>query len=334
MLVKPATPAPARTAGPGQSSARAPLTDQSQFALKLEELTAEPASAYTPPLIVSTHADEGRGKSRLLGTMPGDIGVIFTERKSRDTVLATAREYGRRVIGPHIDLVRTGNPMQIALLPDACITLDTLRGTPECSGNVKDEDIVKYAERKMDEVSKRIPLDGAQPMCCARHYYRWFVNRVKSVAFRMAEMPNIRSIGIDTFGQLCDDFLFACYGRNDRIIPLERRSYNQEVRDFLNAIACKNLLLTHHTATIWENNKPTGKTKPMNAFSKLGHYTSVAVKQDRQEVGTGLRYTLSVLDCPANTALIGKRELLVNEDVDFFHLAMEVYPRADPETFA
>ncbi len=289
--------------------------------IPLVEVSAN-GSAYQEPLIVSTFGDEGGGKSRLIGTAPGDIGVIPMEGKTRASVLKAAAEFGRKVIMPERDLIRTGNAMILAMLPAACVTEDRFK-------SMRPEDAVKTAEREMEEISKEIRLDGPQPDCCARHYYRWHINRVKSVAFRMADTPSIRTIGIDTFGQWVEDCLFANYGRTDKIMPLDKKSFNQEVRDFLNAISHKNLILTHHAAQIWEQNKPTNKYKPASSFAKIGHYTNVAVRQSRRKVPVDGEptYTLSVLDCTANVGLIGT-DLLYDGDITFSNLANAVFEDA------
>jgi hypothetical protein len=113
------------------------------------------------------------------------------------------------------------------------------------------------------------------------------------------------------------------------------------VRDFLNAISHKNLVLTHHSATVWVENKPTNRTKPANSFSKIGHYTSVAVCQTknrnpRRDPATGELmdpvYKLQVMDCTANAPLSGMYEL-TDENVTFSNLAMAVYPDSEFETW-
>lgn len=286
---------------------------------------------YQEPLIISTYGDPGAGKSNLIGTAPGDIGVVPMEHKSRQSVLRSAEIFDRKVIMPARDLIRAGNPMLIALLPAVCITADIY-----ASKNWKDEDKEKQAARDVEAISKSITLDGPQPDCCALHYYRWHINRVKSVAFRMAELDTIKTIAIDTFGQFVEDMLFANYGRTDKIIPLEKKSFNQEVRDFLNAISHKNLILTHHSAQIWKENKPTNKTKPASSFAKIGHYTSVAIHQWRdetKELGEG-RYGVDVLDCTANAGLIGASSIMTDDEVCFLNLAMKVYPDSDPDYWA
>ena len=231
-------------------------------------------NSYQEPLAAMVYGDPGGGKSRFIATSPDPIGVIPLERKTRQTVLHTAKELNKRVIMPEIDLIRPARAALTSVMPEACVV------APK---GLKPEDGEKYVEREMQKKAAAIPLDGEQPTCCTRCYYRWHVNREKSVAFRMAERTDIRTIAIDTFGQFVDDVLFANYGRNERIMPLDRKSFNREVSDFLNTISHKNLILTHHSSTIWRDNKPTNKTKPASSFSKIGHYATVIAHLERED---------------------------------------------------
>lgn len=288
----------------------------------------EAAMDYQEPLVISTYGGPGSGKSRLAGTAPGAIGLIPTERKSRQTVLRTAAEFGRKVIVPEIDLIRTDNPMLLGMMAQSCVVVGDDKHKNWTPGQIQDE---------MQRLSALIKLDSARPSCCQRHYFRWHVQRVKSVAFRMADDPSIRTIVIDTFGALVDDISYANYGITGVIDPKEfgfapREDMNKEVREFLNCISHKNLVLTHHSSDVWKDGKPTNQTKPMSAFSKIGHYTSVMLEQVRNDkvAGDGAgRYVCRVKDCQANASIIGL-DLLMDEDVSFATLAQQVYPESDP----
>jgi hypothetical protein len=287
--------------------------------IQLIELT----ESFQEPLAVMVYGDPGSGKSRLLGSAPDPIGLVPMERKSRQSAVKMAQEMGKRIIAPEIDLVRAARAMLTDTMPEACVSPE--KYIPK----YKMEDAVKIAEGEMQKKAGAIKLDQDAPKCCQRCYYRWHANRSKHVAFRFAQDPDIRTIGIDTFGQLIDDMLFACYGRNERIMPLDRKTFNREVMEFLNVIAVKNLVLIHHTSTIWKDNKPTNKTKPMSSFSKIGHYVNVVVKMERDEdvaEGDG-RYKLTVEDCQANASLIGY-DMLTDDLITFGGLARLVYPDA------
>jgi len=302
----------------------------------IELVEIEPGQ-YQEPLIIALFGNQASGKSRLIGTAPGPIGLVPLERKSRQSVLDAAQEFGRKVISPSIDLIRTERAMLLDTIPFACVTEDS----PEFKAYGA-EDKVKKAEYAMQAKAKEMRLDSEMPMCCQRCYYRWHANREKAVALQMAERPDIQTIAIDTFGQFIDDMYFANYGRNDRIAPLDRKSFNREVVDFINAINHKNLILTHHSAEVYKDNKPTGKTKPKSTFSKLGHYVSVEIemlrdydaikfnqkKLETQEARTV--YTMVMKDCQANPSIIGLE--LTDDMISFETLALQVYPDA-PDGF-
>jgi hypothetical protein len=279
----------------------------------------EADGSYQEPLIVSTYGPEGSGKSAFCGTAPGAIGVLPTEHKSRQSILKSAEEHGKRVILPEIDLVRSSRPMLLDSMPAACVVAEGGRAnwTPAAVAG------------EMARIGKSMTLDGDTPSCCQQHFYRWHVGRAKSVLFRMYDMVEIKTIVIDTFGQLVEDLLFANYGRTDSIMPLDKKSFNQEVRDLLNNLSGKNLILTHHESAVWKDNKPTTRTKPTSSFNKLGHYTSVMIHQKRdvsKALGDG-RYVVTVDDCQANVELIGL-DLLVDEGIAFQNLAALVYPES------
>ena len=137
----------------------------------------------------------------------------------------------------------------------------------------------------------------------------------------------------------------SAYGRNEHLMPLDRETLNREVSGFIIAISNKNLIFTHHSATIWKDNKPTSHTKPMSSFSKLGHDVSVEIEMMRDD-GPLKRnqdprrpedkpmesvYTMTVKDCQANPELVG-RDLLFDESINFQNLSALVYPDA-PEGY-
>lgn len=316
---------PTRTApSAARSNGTTPTGSGSEYAIPLVEVDT---GMYQEPIALVLSGEPGAGKSRLIGTAPGKIGVLPMERKSRQSILTAAAEFGKRVVMPEIDLIRTSRAAMVSVMPEACVSPDDYKA-------MRPEDAVKRAEGEMQRKAERMPLDGETPTCCQRCYYRFHANRSKSVALRMAKMDDISTIGIDTFGQLVDDILFANYGRNERIMPLDRKCFNREVCDFLNEISCKNLILTHHLSTIWKDNKPTKATKPASSFSRIGHYATVAAKMmrnDERKADEPL-YTLTIEDCQANASLIGV-ELLADEGITFPNLARFIYPDAPDEAW-
>jgi len=311
-----------KSQAPSRTSPTTAPANGNDYAIPLVEVTT---GMYQEPIALMLSGAPGAGKSRLIGTCPGKIGVLPMERKSRQSILRAAEEFGRTVIMPEIDLVRTARASMVGVMPEACVTGDDFKG-------MRPEDATKKAEGMMQRKAEMMPLDGETPTCCQRCYYRYHANRSKSIALRMAQREDIRTIGIDTFGQLVDDMLFANYGRNERIMPLDRKCFNREVCDFLNEISCKHLVLTHHVSTVWKDNKPTKQTKPASSFSRIGHYATVMARMERdddrspKQIADGEPlYKMVIEDCQANARLIGV-ELLADDAISFASLARLVYP--------
>lgn len=307
------------------------LNQPARSAAQPVQLIEASLAGLVEPIVMSVYGDAGSGKSKLIGSAKGKIGAIPMEHKSRMSILRAAEQYGKVVVMPEINLIRGSRPMLIDSIPPACVMESAKLTTAQ-------------AETEMRRMGKAFRLDEPAPECCQRHYYRWVANRTKSVAFRMAEREDIGTIAIDTFGQFVEDILFATYGRVESIMPLDRKDFNQEVRDFLNAICHKNLILTHHSADEYtgsgKESKKTGRTKPRSSFSKIAHYTSVVVEmkfEDRKPMRThnpetgeidedpgGRHWSLTVRDCQANPELIGL-ELLHDGEIRFGRLAEMVY---------
>src|ERR1035438_7752523 len=250
-------------------------------------------ATYHDPMVVCASGTPGSGKSRFISTAPG-VGLIPTEFKSKGTVLKDAAKLGRQVLCPDQEMIRVGDPLALANMPNTCLV-------------VGDKRFPKPADLQdaMQEIAATIKIDGPPIFCCKRHYYRWHVNRVKSVAYSMLYDDRVKTIAFDTFGQFVDDVSFANYGLAGLIDPGEfgfapRQDMNQEIRDLLNALNRKNLILTHHLADVWENGKPgIGRKKPKSQFSGIGHYATVMVqfaRYDANNWGDG-KYQLFVKDC-------------------------------------
>lgn len=287
--------------------------------------------SYQEPLVVGLFGAPGSGKSRLLGTAPGAIGLIPTESKARQTVLKIAKEFGKKVILPAIDgvetsLIRTANPMMLASLPQSCIVIGDALHKNMSPGAIQDE---------MQEIAASITVTSPHPTCCQRHYYRWHVNRVKHVAYCMLADSRIRTIGIDTFGTFVDDVSMANYGITGVIDPKEfgfapREDMVKEIREFMNNMSQKNLVLTHHQKDVWKDGKPTNKQQVDGKFNKIGHYTSVMAQMVRNDKAgeDDPTYVMKIHDCQANAEIIGD-DLLTDENITFQNLAMCVYPDSD-----
>ncbi len=278
-------------------------------------------------LAVGTYGLAGAGKTAFLCTMPGMIGIIPLDSKTRGIVEKRAYELGvsrKIVMPPRIKLkngsymeplIRHANPMLLAMLDARC--KDQLPPEP-----TRTEDG---------------PF-GRQPVCCAIHYYRWHVNRIRDYCNILVEDPAITSIGIDNGYQLEQDMLMSCYGRALRIMPRDRGEYNQAMRDILYACRMKHFCITHPANEIWvgedeKSRKPSGKYD-WKGWKDLDYACNVIVEQGHDDK-KGV-FWLSVRRCNDNPALLGRYDarLLEDGDVHFQNLAMEVFPEFKEEILA
>lgn len=156
-------------------------------------------------------------------------------------------------------------------------------------------------------------------------YYRKHVNKIKDACWTLADPKHpCRTIAIDSGSQLWEDILFANYGRNQKIMPRDRGSANQEMKDLLNSIQGKHLIVTHRSKEVWKNDKPTGRND-VAGFADIGYYCNVLVEHERNERSG--EFSLSARMCQANAGLHGDagRKMLIDSEITFLGLVMKVY---------
>lgn len=282
---------------------------QTEYAIEFELLDG---SAVHDKFAIASFGQQGSGKTRFAATMPSPIGVIPLDRKTRYTLGKTIIENGKQVLIPKTDLVRVANPMKLSMMADSC------------------------------KETKQIKTTNPAPECCARHYYRWHCDIVKETTWRLAAMPDseCKSIVIDSGSQLAEDMLFANYGRDTKIMPRDRGSYNSEMITFLNSLSQKHLLITHKAKEIWkgegDNAKPTGDYR-RKGFGEIGYHVNIEIEHYREQIKTdkdsGDHFYIDVVQCQANHALVGSpgKKLLTDDEITFQMLALTVYPDSQPE---
>lgn len=219
--------------------------ESSKYDIKLVTLDQERRDE--PKLCMAVFGEANSGKTRFAVTSPDPIAVLPLTRKSMPTVVKTAREFGKRVIMPDLDLVRVDNPLSIAMMKG------------DCGNN-----------------NLKIPLIGSRPECCQKHYYRWHVNRVKSVLYRFVQMPEeqCRTVVIDDGTTLATDVLFANYGRDEKIMPRDRQAFDKEMWEIFNVGQSKHLVVPFESSEIYVNDVATGKHKP-RGWNKVGYQTNL-----------------------------------------------------------
>ena len=241
-------------------------------------------------LAICNFGDSGTGKTRLIATAPGPVGVIPLDRKTRATVERVRKDLfpDKKILFPREDFIRHGEPMKLAMMsPDESIK-----------------------------------------------YYRTHVNKVKDAAYSLAERKDIKTIAIDSGSQLWEDILFANYGRNQKIMPRDRGSANQEMKDFLNSIQNKHLIITHRSREMWVNDKPSGEFD-VAGFNDIGYYVNLLIEhrlRQKPKKGDG-NFQVRVKMCQARAGLMfddrDEIESLTDELITFQNIAVAVYPDSD-----
>ena len=258
--------------------------------IKIDGFTNDIQSTVGDAIIMAIYGPEGSGKTRMLATAPGPLGIIPLDRKTRWTINKMAKELGRKdIFMPPDDFIRHANPIQLSL------------------------------------------MKGGE----AEKYYGEHVKRVMEAAYKLNQHPDIRAVGLDGGAQLWEDILFKHYGRNQRIMPRDRGAANQEMRDLLNSLQEKNLVITHKSREVWRNEKPTGDLD-VAGFNDIGYYTNVLVEHSYQPAVSKAKnwhFSLSVRMCQANASLQGTdgQDLLTDGDIGFQALACQVYPDSNWE---
>lgn len=179
----------------------------------------------------------------------------------------------------------------------------------------------------------------------AKTYYAKHVDSVMRAAYTLAQHPDVQTIVIDDFSQLCEDVLFKHYGRTWRIMPRDRGPFNQDIIDLINAISSKHVILPHKQSEIWtggDEGKPTGKFKA-KGFGEIGYHCSVVVEMKKNpnwsengnHSGPPWKWSMDIKDCQANPELEGPqgKDLLQDDMINFTQLACAIYPDADPKEF-
>jgi len=157
-------------------------------------------------------------------------------------------------------------------------------------------------------------------------FYREHVNKIKDAVFTLAEASDIDSISIDPCTQLCEDVLFANYGRDQKIYPRDRGAFNSELKQIFASIQHKQVMLPFESRPIWKNDKPTAKNEWVG-WSKLDYNVNVIVEQtgppytEKEEYDFGVTMRL----CQDRPDLIGDT-VLMDDNITWEMLALHIYP--------
>lgn len=195
------------------------------------ELFVDGTGGHEDQLIILLYGEEHSGKSRLGATGPEIAGYVPTDRKTRYSAEKASKEFGTKILLPKNDLVR-----------------EAIKGIRSgwMTEAMSDHDVEKLKE-------------------ATKAQYRTHANAAKEIAWTLYDHPDVKLIQIDSFGQLYQDVIFAHYGRTGHVIKRIGKEYfkdkteaNKEMKDFVDSLSGKHLILTHQNKAEYENNKATG----------------------------------------------------------------------------
>lgn len=143
--------------------------------------------------------------------------------------------------------------------------------------------------------------------------------------------PDIKSVFIDTGGELWDLLRLARLGKLSQILPVQYTAVNAEFRQLLQVLLCcgKNVVLSHKVKPEYANDQKTGRFERAG-FGDVGFDVQVELRADRDLKATGDdQFTLTFGDCRANKDLKGR--VIRGADCNFVNVATLVYPETKPE---
>jgi hypothetical protein len=157
-------------------------------------------------------------------------------------------------------------------------------------------------------------------------FYRDLVDRIKVAYWCLLDMPEVKTIGIDSGYTLYNLIVAAHYGRSTRF-SAEKTAWeppNTEMRMLLESLQGKHVVFTTESKEAYLKKDPLGWDE--NAGYKSLGYECNALVETRFSVRDG--FWLDVRMCQDRASLMGEagQHLLTNELIEFKFLACELRP--------
>lgn len=226
--------------------------------IDVEGFTSLTVSTDHPSLCV--YGAEGTGKTRLLCSAPGPIGVIALDRKTRGTIELLTEKLA--------DTVQILTPKTNYITHN-----DSLR-------------MMMHDVDNADDKTKKLREDTAKSI------YANAINKVTEDLEKLIR-AGAETVAIDTISDYCEWMLYAKFGRTSQIPAISRSSLVETVRTSLDAMKGQNILLIAREREIYRDKRDkngeieykngvkqaegTGVFKP-DWFSKLGHTVNAQVR--------------------------------------------------------
>lgn len=138
--------------------------------------------------------------------------------------------------------------------------------------------------------------------------------------------PNIKSIFIDTGGELWDLLRIARLGKLAQVLPVQYTAVNAEFRQLLQIllVSGKNVVLSHKVKPEYVNDQKTNRFERAG-FGDVGFDVQAELRADRDPKQTGAdQFILTFGDCRANKDLRG--QILRGAECTFLNAVTRIYP--------
>lgn len=162
-------------------------------------------------------------------------------------------------------------------------------------------------------------------------FYRALVDRIKAAYWSMLDIPEIKTIGIDSGTVLYNLIVAAHYGRSQRF-SAEKTAWeppNTEMRMLLESLQTKHIIFTAESKEAYLGKNALGYDDPAG-YKPIG-YEANALIETHHTMAEG--FWLDVRMCQDRAALMGAegQKLLTGEMCEFKYLACELRPSSSVE---
>jgi hypothetical protein len=165
----------------------------------------------------------------------------------------------------------------------------------------------------------------------SKAFYRDLVDKVKHACWSLLDMPEVKTIGIDSGYTLYQMIVAAHYGRSSRF-SAEKTAWeppNTEMRTLLESLQTKHIVFTTESKEAYANKTALGWDEPAG-YKSIG-YEANALVETHYTVADG--FWLDVRMSQDKASLMGAegQRLLTDDTIEFKYLAAQLRPDTSPE---
>jgi hypothetical protein len=162
-------------------------------------------------------------------------------------------------------------------------------------------------------------------------FYRGLVDRIKAAYWTLLEIPEVKTIGIDSGYALYQMIVAAHYGRSTRF-SAEKTAWeppNTEMRQLLESLQARHIVFTTESKEAYQGKNALGYDEP-SGYKPIGYEANALVEACHSPADG---FWIDVRMCQDRAALMGEagRRLLSDDMCEFKYLAKELRPDSELE---